>query len=263
MTIKGGIKRLTILFFIVGSVVGSFLTVVGIRLPKSEPFVYARSRCETCDQVLKPFDLIPILSYISCKGSCRYCHQTISPLYVVMELTTGLMWTLMYLHVGTHVELIVALLMVSMLHIVVVSDVYYMVIPNQVLLFFFPLFIFLLLISPQDTIQESLFGSLVGFGLLYAVYMLSRGGLGGGDVKLFAVLGFILGVQLTLLTLFLACVFGTVVGGALILMQKHSRREPIPFGPFIAVAAIIAFLYGEKIIHVYPFIGSIVSDIYL
>lgn len=252
-----------ILIFIIGSVFGSFLTVVGIRLPKKQPFIYGRSCCMTCEQALKPYDLIPMISYISCRGSCRYCKHPISPLYFVMELVMGLMWTLVYIHIGLQIELLMALLIVSMLHIVVISDLFYMVIPNQVLLFFFPLFIFFMSISPQYTFKQSFFGLLVGFGLLYAVYILSRGGLGGGDVKLFAVLGLVLGVHLTLLTLFLACVLGTIVGGTLIFMGKITRREPIPFGPFIAIAAIIAYLYGEEIIHVYPFFGSAVKVILL
>ncbi len=163
----------------------------------------------------------------------------------------GLLWASMYVYIGLQLELVTAILFLCMLHIVVVSDLWYMIIPNQVLLFFTPLFLILTFISPDDTLKESLLGALVAFGLLYLIYVLSHGGLGGGDVKLFAVLGLVLGIHLILLTLFIACVLGSMVGGTLIFIRKIRRTEPIPFGPFIAVAAVIAYVYGEQIIYVY------------
>lgn len=242
---------MAVLFFIFGTVFGSFLTVIGIRLPVNESFICGRSSCPTCKQTLSPVDLVPIISYIQCKGVCKYCHEPISNMYIRMELVAGITWVWAYVHIGIQFELLIALMFISMLHMIVVSDLLYMIIPNIILLSFFPLFLILRGIFPLHSIYEPLLGAIVGFAIVFLIYYFSRGGMGAGDVKLFAVIGTVLGVKNVLLTLLLACILGTIIGGALLYLQVIGRKQPIPFGPFIAVAAFVSYLYGDALLVMY------------
>src|SRR5699024_1142065 len=130
-----------ITLFIFGTVFGSFFNVVGIRVPKKIPFHNDRSYCPKCKHQLRFYELIPVLSYVIQGGKCRSCQANISFMYPFVEFTTGLLFAYAYFHIGFQLELIVALLFISLLMIIFVSDMYYMLIPDKVLLFFLPLFI--------------------------------------------------------------------------------------------------------------------------
>ncbi len=155
------------------------------------------------------------------------------------------------MQLGLTYELITAFLVVSLLMIVIVSDLNYMLIPNAVLLFFLPLFIFVRIISPLEPWYDMILGAVLGYVLLALIIIISRGGMGAGDMKLIALLGIILGWQDVLLTFFLASLYGTVISIALLLTRKWDRKKMIPFGPFIALAALTIYFFGEEIVELY------------
>lgn len=168
-----------------------------------------------------------------------------------MELLTGVFFAFAYWQLGWGLELIVALLFISLLIIIVVSDFAYMLIPDKVLLFFLPFLLIGRILSPLTPWWDCLVGAVVGFGILYGIAVVSRGGMGGGDIKLFFLIGLALGTINVLLTLFLAAVIGLVVGLVVLAKRKQGRKTPIPFGPSIALAAIIVYFYGDSFIHWY------------
>lgn len=236
---------LMLFMFLLGLIFGSFFNVVGLRVPKGIPFSSDRSFCPSCKKQLVWYELIPVLSFIVQQRRCRKCKQTISFIYPMVELSTGLLFAFSYYKIGLTIELITVLLFVSMLMIILVSDINYMIIPNKVLLFFCPLFIGMRLIEPLDPWWSAFAGGLVAFLLVAIIILASRGGMGAGDMKLFGVLGLVLGIGKVLLTFFLACLLGAVIGMGLLSLKIIKRKQPIPFGPYIIVAAIISYFYGE------------------
>lgn len=170
---------------------------------------------------------------------------------MVTELLTAALFAFSFWQLGFSVELVVALLFVSLLVIINVSDIAYMLIPDKILLFFLPLLILARLVAPLDPWWFSLAGALLGFGILYAIAVVSKGGMGGGDIKLFFLIGYVLGPVETLLTLCVASLIGLVVGVVLLRLRKQGRKTPIPFGPSIALSAVIVYFYGQQIIEWY------------
>ncbi|WP_252502830.1 A24 family peptidase [Sporosarcina sp. Marseille-Q4943] len=239
------------LFFIYGSIFGSFFNVVGLRVPKKESIVSPPSHCTNCSRKLRPLDLIPICSYIALRGKCRGCGQKISPMYPLMEFVTGVLFAFTYYQIGFSFELIIALLFVSLLVIITVSDLTYMIIPDKVLLPFAIALLILRWVIPTSPWWDSLLGAAVGFIILFFIAVVSKGGMGGGDIKLFFVIGLVLGTMNTLLTLFFASLIGSVVGIYVLKKTGKGRKTPVPFGPSIAVAAVISYFFGADFVEWY------------
>lgn len=238
----------TSFFFVYGLVFGSFFNVVGLRVPKKESIISPPSHCTICDRRLTAVDLIPIFSFLFLRGRCRKCATKISPIYPIMEFMTGVLFALSFYTLGFSVELVVALLFVSMLVIITVSDIAYMLIPNKILLPFAIAIAMLRLVSPLTPWWDSFLGAAVGFLVLLLIAIVSKGGMGGGDIKLFFVIGLVLGTKLTLFTLFLAALFGSIVGIIYLRRTRQGRKTPVPFGPSIAVAAVISYFYGNALV---------------
>ncbi|MCS1391330.1 prepilin peptidase [Lysinibacillus boronitolerans] len=241
----------TIFIFLFGLVFGSFYNVVGLRVPQKESIVHPPSHCPKCQRRLTVLDLVPVLSYVFLGGKCRSCGNKISWVYPFIELMTGVLFAFAYWQLGWGIELIVAFFFISLLVIIVVSDLAYMLIPDKVLIFFLPLLAIGRVLSPLTPWWDSLVGAVVGFGILYIIAVLSNGGMGGGDIKLFFLIGLVLGTIDTLLTLFLAAVIGMIVGIIVLSKNKQGRKTPIPFGPSIALAAVIVYFYGDLLINWY------------
>ncbi|SET72172.1 leader peptidase (prepilin peptidase) / N-methyltransferase [Salinibacillus kushneri] len=231
----------------IGLILGSFFNVVGLRVPKHQSIITPRSACPNCQHTLTWKELIPVFSYIKQKGTCTNCSQSISLLYPAIEFLTGLLFALSLYVIGLDKELVVAITLISLLVIVTVSDLAYMIIPDKVLAFFLLLFIIERSIIQSDPWYDPLLGMLIGFGLLFLIGLISKGGMGGGDIKLFGVLGIALGLVNTLLTFFFAALIGSVVGMIGMGTGKMKRKKPIPFGPFIAFGALIAYFFGTDI----------------
>lgn len=241
----------TIIFFVFGLVLGSFYNVIGLRIPKKESIVTPSSHCTSCQRRLTALDLIPILSYIFLRGKCRQCGVEISPIYMLTEVLTGVLFAFSYWQLGFTAELAVALLFISLLIIINVSDMVYMLIPDKILLFFLPLLIIGRMFSPLSPWWDSIVGAVIGFGILYLIAVVSKGGMGGGDIKLFFLIGIVLGTVNSLLTLFLASFIGMIAGIIVLKVRKQGRKTPLPFGPSIAIAAVIVYFYGEALVDWY------------
>lgn len=241
----------TILFFILGLITGSFLNVVGLRVPKKQPFANDRSMCPQCNHILSWYELIPVLSYIFQRGRCRHCQTSISLIYPASEIVTGVLFALSYVFIDPGLEFIIAILLMSMLVIVLISDIHYMLIPDRILLFFLPLFIILRFVHRLDPWWSSIAGAAAALALIAAIILVSRGGMGAGDMKLFAVLGIVLGIKLVVFAFFLACMIGAICGIFLLLFKRIDRKQPMPFGPYIVLATIMTYFYGEPLLNWY------------
>lgn len=168
-----------------------------------------------------------------------------------MELFTGLLFVFSFYKIGFNEELLVALPFVSLLIIITVSDLSYKLIPNRILIFFFVLFVLLRTWIPLHPWYDSIIGMTVGFVLLYIIAIVSNGGMGGGDIKLFAVLGYALGLKGVLLAFFLSTLIGALFGLFGIITKQLSRKSAIPFGPFISIGAVLSYFYETEIFHWY------------
>lgn len=240
-----------VFFMIFGLVFGSFFNVVGLRIPKGESIIFPPSHCEECKRRLTAIDLVPVFSYLLLRGKCRSCGSKIGFFHPLMELITGLLFALAYLHFGFTLELVVAILFISLLIIITVSDIVYMLIPDKVLLPFGILLIISRIFSPLDPWWDMFVGAFVGFSILFLIAFVSKGGMGGGDIKLFFVIGLVLGFKLTILALFVSSIVGLVAGVSQLLWQKKGRKHPVPFGPWIALGSIVTYFYGTKILEWY------------
>lgn len=231
---------------LVGVAFGSFFNVVAMRVPIGKSVIRPPSQCGNCHTQLKRRDLVPVLSYIFSGGRCRYCGTRLSVLYPLGEAVTGLLFLWIYLQFGLTLESMIGFLLVSMLVIVSIADLKYMRIPNRVLLFFLPLLGALVLLFPSGPIWQHLLGALLGGGVILLLAWF--GGMGMGDVKLFALCGWVIGFPGVILAFLIACLCGTVVGGTLMMLGVIKRKQPVPFGPWLAAGTLITYGYGSQII---------------
>jgi leader peptidase (prepilin peptidase) / N-methyltransferase len=248
----------TMIVFMLGSVIGSFLNVCIYRIPLEKSIIYPRSSCLHCGKVLTIIDLIPMISYILLGGKCRYCKKNISIRYASIELLTATLFIFAYMNLGMSFKMLEALIIISFLIIITFIDYDYQLILDKLLIpmgmigvvFIFAnslLYDYLL----YNKIADALIGSLVGGGLLFLINCLSRGGIGWGDIKFSIVIGIWLGWQHTLITLLLAFILGGIVGIVLIAFKLKGRKDYIPFGPFLSLAMFINYFYGDQIIYLY------------
>lgn len=238
-------------FFVMGLIMGSFFNVVGLRVPKGDFLKEERSYCPKCKKTLKAYELIPVVSYLLQAGKCRGCKQAIAPIYPAIELLTGLGFLSSYLVYGFSMELGLSLVIVSLSVIIIVTDLTYYLIPNKLLLIFLPLIMIMRFVAPLNPWWSSPVGALVGFGLIFAVILLSQGGMGAGDMKYFFVLGYAFGVTHVLLIFLLSTIYGTLVNMVLLAMGKVTRKSKVPFGPYISLAALTVLFVGEPMINWY------------
>ncbi|MEW9053307.1 MAG: prepilin peptidase [Neobacillus sp.] len=241
----------SLIAFVYGLLLGSFFNVVGLRVPLKKSVVSPRSSCSTCGHQLKGYELIPLISYLLQKGKCRGCQSRISPIYPFFELLTGILFATAPLVIGWSGELVVALTLISMFIIITVSDIHYMIIPDKILIWFAGIFLLERIFIPLTPWWDSLLGAVTGFTLLLIIALVSKGGMGMGDVKLYALLGFVLGFKLVFLSFFFSTLFGAVIGGLALLFKIVKRKQPIPFGPFIAAGTLTAYYWGSDLIDLY------------
>jgi leader peptidase (prepilin peptidase) / N-methyltransferase len=242
---------MNIYLFCVGLFLGLFYNVVGLRTPIKHSIIKPRSHCTSCNHILGLNELIPVLSYLFLRGKCRKCNAEVSHIYPIIELMTGILFLAASFQIGWEPELLVSLLLISLLVIVTVSDITYQLIPDKILLFFLPLILIARIISPLGEWWQPLVGGIVGFTTLLIIAILSKGGMGGGDIKLYGVLGITLGWEMVLVALFFSTVIGFVLGTIGMLIGRVKKRTPIPFGPSIAIGALITYFLGEDILYWY------------
>ena len=239
---------LTAVCTVFGLLVGSFLNVVIHRLPLEQSIVFPASRCPHCETPIHWYDNIPVLGYLMLGDKCRSCKQRISPEYPLVELANGLLFGLIAWRVGWSGALPVYLLLAASLVSLAMIDLHHQILPDRITL---PGILVGLLASATllpTGLVNGLIGMVAGGGLFYLIAVLSRGGMGGGDIKPIAMIGAFLGWQAVLLTTFLAATVGGLVGGILMLAYGKNRKYAVPFGPFLSVAAVICLLWGSDII---------------
>lgn len=232
---------------LLGLILGSFFNVVAIRLLKGESIVFPGSHCPSCQHKLSVIDLIPVFNYVWSRGKCRYCGIKVSPLYPFGELLTMGTIFMVYKHVGLTLELIPAFILTIVLVLAVLTDIREKLILDVITL---PALVVILcvriFIGEHDFWFYGL-GGLAGFVLLLGIAVVSRGGMGGGDIKLYAFIGIALGPTLMVMSLILSAFFGAVVGLVLMALKVVKRKQPIPFAPFILLGTVTAYLYGGQL----------------
>ncbi len=254
-----------------GSVIGSFLNVLILRLP-NEQEMGGRSHCPNCHHILGVLDLFPIVSYVALLGHCRYCGKKISPRYVIVEITTAVLFALSW-QVLEPASLLGLMLLIkywlaaSTLIIVFAIDWEHYIILDSVI--FKVLFVMLLLNTAQDAILGSwhlnlssvfisgLVGAVAAFLPFFLLWYFSKGEwLGFGDVKLSLLLGIILGWPQVYVSYFLSVMLGGAVSAALLIFTRNTLKSRLPFGTFLAVGTFISLLYGRSLLHWYmAFLG--------
>jgi leader peptidase (prepilin peptidase)/N-methyltransferase len=238
--------------FILGTLFGSFANVCIYRLPQRLSIVFPASHCPSCQEALRPWHNIPLLSYLMLGGHCAMCKTAISPRYPIIELSNGLLYVFLYYQYQLSVQGIVFALLATALLIVSCIDLAHTIIPDAITLPGIVVGMCTSLWLTPVGVRNAVLGVVLGGGLfllmaVLSVVILKREGMGGGDIKLIAMLGAFLGWHAVLVTIFLAAVLGACVGLALILLRRKGRKEPLPFGPFLALGALLAMVWGETI----------------
>ena len=243
-----GFFAVGVVCFLLGLAIGSFLNVCIWRLPREESIIRPGSHCPACSTVLGVRDLVPVLSWIFLRGKCRFCAARISPRYPAVELLTGGLFFLTYLHYGPSPAMIAAMVFSAFMVAITFIDLDHQIILDGMLALLAVSGLVLQLMTGAVGFWSMWLGALVGGGLLLVLAIISQGGMGGGDVKFAAALGFWLGWPGILLGLFIGFVAGGAISLLLLATGLRGRKDFIPFGPFIALGAWIALLYGKNIL---------------
>lgn len=246
-----------IMIFIFGSIMGSFLNVLAVRLSNNESIIYPSSHCHNCQHKLKWYELIPILSYIIQKGKSNCCNTRIPISYLIVEIVTGALYCTAYHSFGFSYELVISLIFISSLITIIVSDIEYMIILDEVIAVACILIILLELVffGLEFTVNKILSG-ILAFITMYGIKiigdkMFKKESMGGGDIKLMFLFGIVIGFPLSICDIFLATFIAFPVAIYLLFSRKDSL---IPFGPFLAMAAILIHISKVDISSIINFI---------
>ncbi len=246
----------TILFYVFGLVMGSFYSLVGFRLANSLSIVFPGSFCDDCKKKLKWYHLIPIFSYIFLKGKCKYCGKKISVFYPVAELLCGTLFAVSFYSFGFSYELVIAILLSSLFIITMITDLNYYIIPDQInIIFAILIFVTNIFRLGLKTSLIYLLYGLVMFGIMYLLMLLGNlifkeESLGGGDIKLLFVLGMVLPIVLSFVSIVIATLIAFPI--ALIIYLKN-KDKAIPFGPFLVAGFLLTFLLKIDVGTIYIF----------
>lgn len=246
--------------FVLGCCIGSFLNVCIYRLPQDLSIVSPRSFCPQCRTPVRGYDNIPLVSYLLLGGKCRTCGAKISGRYPLVEALTGAFAVALYLKFGLTLGFFAFFAFTAALLVITFIDLDHRIIPDVISLPGIAVGFGLSFLLPAPSWTESLIGLLAGGGSLYLVAigyeaLTKREGMGGGDVKLLAMIGAWLGWKAVLFTIFFASLTGTLIGGGAMLIQKQGRHYAIPFGPFLAFGALVYLFIGPQLIEWYLSLG--------
>ncbi len=253
-------------FAILGMVVASFLNVCIDRLPNNESLFFPPSHCPSCRRRLAVKDLIPVFSYLWLRGRCRYCRVHIPKRLLWVEIGTGALFAYLYWSYGLSAGLgitagycclFIVLMVIDWERGLILNKIVY---PSMIAAILIGIFlpgsisIFLLgnsLVLLPPGIAQAAIGGAIGLGISLLIVLVSRGGMGWGDVKMAALIGLVIGFPLVFFTLIMASIFGGLVAVGLLLLKKKKRKEAIPFGPALSLATIITLLWGTNILNWY------------
>lgn len=235
-----------------GACVGSFLNVCVHRWPLDQSVVAPRSRCPGCHSLIRWYDNIPVLSYVLLRGRCRSCNERISARYPLVELSVSLMYVALVAHFGLQWSSLVAAVFFPILLAIALTDLEHYLIPDELSLGGLVFGLCLSLLPGGLTLTQSLIGAIVGFALLYTMavvgeWAFKKPAMGGGDIKMMAMVGAFVGWPAVLITLFLGSLLGTLIMGPISLRTG----KLIPFGIFLSAGAALSFLFGDWILDWY------------
>jgi leader peptidase (prepilin peptidase)/N-methyltransferase len=239
-----------------GLLVGSFLNVCIYRIPRNLSIVLPSSRCPSCDNAIRPWDNIPVISYALLGGRCRKCRAKISLRYPLVETLNAILYAAVIWRYGIGWNSVAYFVLCSSLIVVTFIDLDFQIIPDRITLAGIPIGLVagsFLLPDPfmrADLLgyKASVIGMCAGGGLFYLVAVLSRGGMGGGDIKMMAMVGALMGWKAVLLTTFLGSLTGSIIGVFLMVFKGKGRKAKIPFGPFLALGTLISLFSGQEIL---------------
>ena len=242
-----------IVILLLGLIVGSFLNVCIYRLPRGLSVVRPRSHCPSCKALVQWFDNVPIVSYLFLKGRCRYCSATISFRYPLIELLSAVLSWLVYRRFGIGVGYLFYFPFAASLLTVSAIDLDHGIIPDEISIPGIAIGLIFAGFWPYLSLWDSLVGILAGGGFLYLVGFFygaatKREGIGGGDIKLMAMIGAFLGWKGSLFTIFAGSLIASLTGVSIMILRKADGKMPIPFGPFLSGAALLYLLAGDRII---------------
>jgi len=237
---------------VLGVVLGSFLNVVAYRLPRGESLSHPRSRCPGCETPIRPYDNVPILSWLLLRGRCRTCGISISARYPLVEAATGALCALVVVAEGADEDALLGLALVLLLVPVALIDLDHRIIPNKLMLVGAVVAPAILLATAPDDLLEHALAALAAGGFFLLAALAYPRGMGMGDVKLAAVLGLFLGRAVGP-AIFVALITGTLVGAAVIARKgaREGRKTAVPFGPFLALGGVVALFAGDAIVDWY------------
>ena len=250
------INPLEILSFIVGICIGSFLNVCIYRLPMSKSLIHPGSMCPSCENPIHFYDNIPIISYLWLRGKCRFCSTPISIRYPLVEAMSGLLCLGVFLKFGPTTQAVIYFAFIATLLAITFIDIDHRIIPDIISLPGIPIFFLASLALPTLTYLDSLLGILAGGGILYLVafaysLLTKKEGMGGGDIKLLAMIGALIGWKGVFFTIFVSSAVGTISGMVIMLMTRQSMKLAVPFGPFLAIGAITYIFFGSQLLAFY------------
>ena len=242
--------------FFIGACVGSFANVCIYRLPHGKSIIQPRSMCPQCGHRIAWHDNVPLLSYLWLRGRCRRCGAPISLRYPLVEAVCGLFALGVYLKFGWTWHALAVYTFIATLIVVTYIDLDHRIIPDIISLPGIPIFLLASLLVPSVTFFEALLGILAGGGSLLMVawtYQLLTGkqGMGGGDIKLLAMIGAFLGWKGVLFTIFVSSAVGTLAGIAVMIASRQDGKLAVPFGPFLSIGALTYIFFGAPILHWY------------
>ena len=245
-----------IYIFLVGLCIGSFLNVCIYRLPASQSIVHPRSKCPKCGKLIAFYDNIPIFSFLWLKGRCRHCGVKIGLRYPAVELLAGILALATFLKFGLRVEALIYFVFIACLLVVTFIDLDHRIIPDVITLPGIHVFFAASFALPAMTYKAALLGIIAGGGSLFLVawvYSLitKKEGMGGGDIKLLAMMGALLGWQGVVFTIFVSSLVGTLSGLAVMLHSRKGLKLAVPFGPFLAIGGVTFIFFGTRLIHWY------------
>lgn len=239
-----------VILVLYGSIWGSFLMVAGLRIPLHQSIVFSRSYCPHCKEPLSPIELIPLISVLIQKGKCRHCKEPVSFIYPLAELTTGLLTAFSMWHAQLNWTVFFTLFLLLSFGVVFsVTDLAYRILPNQIMHCFLVAVILFHGFFHRTHLISYLITGIGFFAFFYTFYLLFPNSIGGGDVKCYGVIGFLLGYQTALTALFMATGLACLVYFFLRMLKLIRKETPIPFAPFIFMGAYASYLTHPQLLH--------------
>ncbi|OPX38304.1 MAG: prepilin peptidase [Desulfobacteraceae bacterium 4484_190.1] len=245
-------SSMAIASFLFGMIIGSFMNVCIYRIPLKKSIISPPSSCTNCGNKIRFYDNIPLISYLLLSGKCRYCGQRIALIYPAVEILTGLLSFLLFIRYGPSYQYLFFFLFIATLVTISFIDIHHTIIPDVLSISGIVAGWAVSIIPGHISLVNSLIGTIAGGGSLFLVAFIyeritGRPGMGGGDLKLLAMIGAWMGWRPLPLIVLISSLTGTIVGIAFLLIAGKNFRTRIPFGPFLSLGAILYFFFGHQI----------------